>query len=397
MSTSSGKKIPLFEIVVSLITTFSVCGKNKSIADAHRNFVKHTGKHVSRSSFWERVANKTLLEFIEKAVLTFSFHIQEKALSKLSWLSVFEDVFMYDASPIRLPARLSDIFGNRKNHSPACLKLSALYRLSVRSTEWIKISAQKPHDSKFLPDLNQLKGSLFLFDLGYFSHTFLHQLCEIGVWFVCRLKANSVPIITKVVKGVAKRHIGRPLDKDVNLRGMIVEVWAKLNLPGTKSLEVRLIGFRFPLTKEYRWYVTNMPSSMALAEWIYPIYRLRWQIELFFKSIKSMLHADQITSENENIVLVTAYSSILASLIANSIIIEYALVSARIELKSVTVQRITFVFSLIANDLAKCILKKDISPKTFTENLATLLPLLICPNRKHRPTSLEIVTMFESI
>ncbi|MGB5156231.1 MAG: transposase, partial [Desulfobacterales bacterium] len=137
---------------------------------------------------------------------------------------------MYDASPVRLPAGLSDIFpGNRKNHSPASLKLSALYRLSVRSTEWIKISAQKPHDSKFLPDLNKLKGSLFLFDLGYFSHAFLYQLSEIGVWFVCRLKANSVPIITKVVKGVAKRHIGRPLDKNVNLRGMIVEVWAKLN------------------------------------------------------------------------------------------------------------------------------------------------------------------------
>jgi len=381
--------------VVSLITAFSVCGKKKSIADAHRNFVKHTGKNVSRSSFWERIANKTLLDFIEKAVLKFSFHIQEKAFSKLSWLSVFEDVFIFDASPIRLPAGLSNIFpGNRKNHSPACLKLSALYRLSVRSTE---ISAQKPHDSKFLPDLNQLKGSLFLFDLGYFSHTFLHQLCEIGVWFVCRLKANSVPIITKVVKGVAKRHIGRPLDKNVNLRGMIVEVWGKLNFPGTKSLEVRLIGFRFPLTKEYRWYVTNIPSSMVLAEWIYPIYRLRWQIELFFKSIKSMLHADQITSENENIVLVTAYSSILASLIANSIIIEYALFSAKIELKSVTAQRITFVFSLIANDLANCILKKDFTPKTFIENLTRLLPLLICPNRKHRPTSLEIVAMFDSI
>ncbi|RZB36621.1 MAG: hypothetical protein SRB2_01923 [Desulfobacteraceae bacterium Eth-SRB2] len=98
---------------------------------------------------------------------------------------------------------------------------------------------------------------------------------------------------------------------------------------------------------------------MALAEWIYPIYRLRWQIELFFKSIKSMLHADQITSENENIVLVTAYSSILASLIANSIIIEYAVVSAKIELKSITAQRIALVFSLIAHDLAKCILKES--------------------------------------
>jgi len=32
---------------------------------------------------------------------------------------------------------------------------------------------------------------------------------------------------------------------------------AKLNLPGTKSLEVRLIGFQFPLTKKkYRWHLS---------------------------------------------------------------------------------------------------------------------------------------------
>jgi len=108
-----------------------------------------------------------------------------------------------------------------------------------------------------------------------------------------------------------------------------------------------------------------------------------------------MLHADQIISENENIVLVTAYSSILASLIANSIVIEYAVVSAKIELKSVTAQRITSVFSLTAHDFAKCILKKVISSRSFIDNLKTMLPLLMCPNRKHRPTSLKIVAMFD--
>ena len=384
--------------MVSLITTSSVCAKKKSIADAYRNFIKHTGKDISRSSFWDRLANKKLGDFIEKAVLKFSFHIQGKALSKLSWLSSFNDVFIYDASPIRLPAGLANIFpGNRKNHSPACLKLSALYRLSVRTVEWIKFSEQKSHDSKFLPDLNQLKGALFLFDLGYYSHTFLQKLSQLGVWFVCRLKANSVPIITKVIKGISKKHIGRPLNKNVNLRGPIVEVWGKLNLPGKKSFETRFIGFRLPFTKQYRWYVTNIESSMVPAEWIYPIYSLRWQIELFFKSIKSMLHADQITSENKNIVLVTAYSTVLVSLVANSVIIEYAVVTAEKELSSVTAQRIAHVFSLLAHDLAKCILKKDISAKSFKASLQIMLPLLECPNNKHRPTSLQIVVMFNPI
>ena len=51
-----------------------------------------------------------------------------------------------------------------------------------------------------------------------------------------------------------------------------------------------------------------------------------------------------------------------------------------------------FVFNLMK---ITCI--KVISPKNFIDNLKTTLPLLMCPNRKHRPTSLEIVAMFDSI
>ena len=316
-------------------------------------------------------------------------------MAKLSWLSEFSDVYIYDASPIRLPAALSNRFpGNRTNHSPACLKLSALYRLSVRGIQWLKFTAQKSHDSKILPDLQQLKGSLFLFDLGYFSHSFLQKLDQTGVWFVCRLKENSVPIISRVIKGVAKRHIGQPLNPKVNLRGSIVEIWGKLRLPGKGFIEVRLIGFRFPKSKEYRWYATNLPAGMLLAEWIYPIYRLRWQIELFFKSIKSMLNADQITSANENIALSIAYGSILSSMIASSIIIEEAVAVAHIELKSITAQRLMMVFSLVAQNFAQCLLSKEIKNKFLLNKLRSLLHLLICPNRKHRPTSLEKVVMF---
>jgi putative transposase len=327
-------------------------------------------------------------------VLYFSFQIQQKALSRLRWLSTFTDVFIYDASPIRLPTSLSDKFpGNRNNHSPACLKFSALYQMSIRGIKWLKLTPQKIHDSQILPDLEQLKGSLFLFDLGYFSHLFLYQLNEAEVWFVCRLKANSAPIITRIGKGVAKRHIGRPLNKQVNLRGAIVEVWAKLMLPGKGFIEVRLIGFRFPKTKQYRWYATNLPHTTFLAQWIYPIYRLRWQIELFFKSIKSILNADQITSGNENIALAIVYSSILSSLISSSIIIEEALVFAHVELKSITAQRLMHVFSLFAHNLAQCLISKEFSNISLRNKLLCLLPLLTCPNIKHRPTSLEVVVM----
>jgi hypothetical protein len=265
--------------------------------------------------------------------------------------------------------------------------------MSVRAIDWMKLTDQKTHDSQILPDIEQLKGSLFLFDLGYFSHMFLYQLDQLQVWFICRLKSNSVPIITRVVKGVAKRYIGCPLNKNVNLRGSIVEVWAKLMLPGKGFIELRFIGLRFPNTKQYRWYITNLSSSRLSADWIYPIYRLRWQIELFFKSIKSMLNADQITSGNENIALAIAYSSILSSLIASSIIIEEAMIFAHIELKSITAQRLMMVFSHIAHSLAQCIISKHIPNILLRKKLHSLLQQLMCPNRKHRPTSLEVVVM----
>lgn len=224
----------------------------------------------------------------------------------------------------------------------------------------------------------------------------MSELNEIGVWFVCRLKANSLPVITQVVTGVAKRHIGKPLTKNINLRGPIVEIFGKFNLPGKKSAEFRLIGFRFPRTKEYRWYVTNLPETMMLASWIYPVYRLRWQIELFFKSIKSMLNADQITTENENIALTTCYSSILSSLIADSVIIEQAITLAKIEIKSITVQRVMHVYSLISHNLAQCFLQNNITGRYLQKSIEILQQLLVCPNRKHRPTSLEYVITLNS-
>ena len=36
------KKIPLFDLVVALVSTFAVTTKKKSIADAHRNFINLT-------------------------------------------------------------------------------------------------------------------------------------------------------------------------------------------------------------------------------------------------------------------------------------------------------------------------------------------------------------------
>ena len=103
MNTFSGKKIPLFEFVVCLVSTFTATSKKKAIADAHRNFINLSGKNISRSSFWQRLANRKLVDFLEKAVLNFAFQIQQKALCQLSWLSTIRKYFCCYSHNFRFP------------------------------------------------------------------------------------------------------------------------------------------------------------------------------------------------------------------------------------------------------------------------------------------------------
>lgn len=75
------------------------------------------------------------------------------------------------------------------------------------------------------------------------------------------------------------------------------------------------------------------------------------------------------------------------------LIIKDSLVLANIELRSITAQRLMIVFSLVAHNLAQCIISKNISYKSMFLKLKILSPLLVYPDRKHRPRSLERVIM----
>jgi len=76
-------------------------------------------------------------------------------------------------------------------------------------------------------------------------------------------------------------------------------------------LRYRVIGFWNPVEKGYHWYITNLVAAAYL---MYPLYRLRWQIELIFKACKNSLNVNQITSGDENIIESLLLTSIAAHL-----------------------------------------------------------------------------------
>lgn len=173
-------------------------------------------------------------------------------------------------------------------------------------------------------------------------------------------------------------------------RGTIIEVLTEKVLTGKahkgKTLKARVIGFWNPIEEQYHWYITNVTAAAYL---MYPLYRLRWQIELIFKACKNSLNANQITSGDENII----ESLLLASLAAH--LSSYTILDiAREQLEddqqlATSFQRVAKVAVVLAGDFVKFLLHCS---REHLDSLLDKIKLfaneIFDPNYKKRETSL---------
>jgi IS4 transposase len=61
--------------------------------------------------------------------------------------------------------------------------------------------------------------------------------------------------------------------------------------------------------------VTNLPAEQWTAEQVLRLYRLRWQVELHFKRLKSLLHLDHLRAQNPQLAQVYLLGKLLAALL----------------------------------------------------------------------------------
>jgi hypothetical protein len=190
-----------------------------------------------------------------------------------------------------------------------------------------------------------------------------------------------------VVQGLPKQVIGQTL-LSLNLshkKGNIIEVFTTKIYDG-KLLRYRVIRFWNPVEKGYHWYITNL---LAAAYLIYPLYRLRWQIELIFKACKNSLNANQITSGDENIIESLLLASIAAHLSSHTLFnIGIEQVEEDQQL-AMSFQRIAKVAVVLAQDFIMFLLN---SSREYFDNLLRKIKLfaneMFDPNYKKRETSL---------
>jgi hypothetical protein len=122
-------------------------------------------------------------------------------------------------------------------------------------------------------------------------------------------RENEVPKV-----GVIEFNILVPIPPE---RGRSHKTWQLSK--AVEWLPARIVAARTK-TGEVIWIISTLPALVATAVQIMDLYRLRWQIELLFKRLKTLLHLDTLPSRQGPTARSWMYARMLAAALAQKLV-----------------------------------------------------------------------------
>ena len=184
-------------------------------------------------------------------------------------------VYALDATVIDLCLSLFPWAKHRRAKS--AVKLHTLMDLKGSIPTYISITSGAVHETTVFRTLPLEPLAIYVMDKGYIDFATLYNFSKSNSYFVIRAKKKTV----------FYRKRSYPIDKNTGLRSDQI---IKLTGPKTSKLypvPLRRISFRDEDQQRSFVFLTNNFQLDALT--ICQLYKLRWQIELFFKWIKQHL------------------------------------------------------------------------------------------------------------
>jgi len=275
---------------------------------------------------------RSCVEFVRRALLELSTSLVQLApLRQSGALSSFGRVLLQDSTSLALDPRLATAFPGSKNQSnkvQAGAKIQAVYELLSQRFLHFELSGFTRNDQAAAPDLVPLlrPADLVLRDLGYFVLSVFAQIQQRGAYFLSRFR-YGVQLYSPT---------GQPLNLLRQLRrtGSLDQT---LLMGAQEKLPVRLVAIPLPpavaaerrrkakLNRDKRcrpnreslallgWLilVTNIPKTTCSAKQTAQIYRLRWRIEILFKSWKSHFRLTDLPAGSPEQIEILLYSRLL--------------------------------------------------------------------------------------
>ena len=272
-------------------------------------------KTITKQSLNERINPKTecfIKQVLEQQLCEKAQRVETKKTNKI--FKTFNRIMIDDSTTVRLPDDLvHDFPGNVvRGEKKSQAKIHALYNLTDNNFSFLHIHSFSNNDQSLsgnsLPYLE--KGDLCIRDLGFLVLGVLEKLVEKGVYFISRKNYQSKIYAAEtggeinLLKALRKKSFFDKevlIGKDQQLKVRLIAI----PLPDPQANERkrkarqdrdkrRNHGTEYYELLGYSIYITNIPSERCSAENIFRLYKLRWNIEIIFKSWKSCFSLDKV-------------------------------------------------------------------------------------------------------
>lgn len=165
------------------------------------------------------------------------------------------------------------------------------------------VTTGKIHESQVAPSIPLDKGDVAIFDRGYTDFEWYKDLDDKGVFFVTRIKKNAYYRIVERKSVDQLRNIYS--DQIIELKGFYSKRKYPYRLRRIRSKDPETGKIITLLTNNFAW------SAKTIAQ----VYKERWQIELFFKSIKQQLKVKSFVGTSRNALLSQLWVALIAYLL----------------------------------------------------------------------------------
>lgn len=182
------------------------------------------------------------------------------------------------------------------------IKLHMMYEMESQRPVCFAITPKRINDTVAVQAMPIEQGATYVFDKGYYHFAFWAKIDACGGRFVTRLKVNSPVRVIERRSAAADGNILFDHTGYLNERLM-----RQYRNPYAKP--VRVIGVRLDTSREITLVSNDLDSP---AEAIAALYKMRWQIELFFKWIKQNLKLSHFLGTSRNAAIIQIMAALIA-------------------------------------------------------------------------------------
>lgn len=216
-------------------------------------------------------------------------------------------IFLLDSTTISLCLSIFD--WAKYKVAKGAVKIHTLLDFDSNLPAYVNITDGKTADNKGAYAIPLLKGSVIVADRFYNDFYLLNIWDSKGVYFVIRHKENIQYTVIKENKLPENRHQHILKDEIIELQNKSskekypkslrrVAVWDDVNM---QVIEL--------ITNQMTW------SCNTIGE----LYKSRWQVEIFFRDIKQLLHIKSFIGTSQNAVMIQIWTALITILMLKAL------------------------------------------------------------------------------